>query len=814
LVGLPYLIWLGSGSKELIPANKEKVLEYLITGEILFNDHLYLLSEKIWIPIFKLEEFEKHSFPFHEHTPATPDWHPPPLPKISLVSKAQRDSERVSIEKVEKNDADLSILDLILNKMSLLEDRLISGRDVSSDFDDLSKEFSNLSEKDINKWTILEKRMNWFDEKLSEYTDRRSYWESLDKEKSNLLRTQIKHAESKLKDIEVKYYSLQNHYRDALGKINLKDQEINRLSKIEEDFKKAQEKAHFFLEELSEVKYKMKQRETLHEDTFIKETFEKLFQKVDEKIATKINEASQLHKEASAGVEDFHQAILDLREGQTSKDEKFDSIVDLISKQSKVVSGLLERREALDKRIVEKVEDGVSNLSKDQRELARKIQMVIHDFKNLESTVTLTAGDGSKSNQIEVIKKWQSYSKDLEREVKKLKDKLISEMASTQIAQANGNVSKDHFEKLIIEKEKSDSLVEEQNLIIQTQKAQLQKLASTTGGSDKKYEELAQMSKLQEQKVAKLTAQNTKLKSNLKDIVEKYNVLLRKHKKVDASASEAEEIRLQFEEEQEKTRNMKLDLDNLKAELEKLNDDYEELKSEKQAVEQEQTRAHLVIQELELYKKVAQEQAKKELKRLVGDSFEVSNEETWWLKIGDVVTGTHRFGELYDLKENGELDRDQTMLKNEEEGKWTPMGKFTEFNVPIQTHTIEEDDQKVTKYFIRRGSFRAPFYEIVTLEIGDEEYRGYCTSLSQGGIFIEFNKIDQNTMYKEAMGKIYFKKGALSRGFDCEVKIMNIADKRPRGLGMMFVNLGEADKTLIQNYVNQYMDQSNGKKAA
>lgn len=780
-IGLPYLIWLGNASKELIPANKERVLESLLAGDILFNDHVYLLAEKRWTPIFKLEEFEKHSFPFHEETPVMPDWHPPPLPKVSLMSKAQRE-DVVSLPRPAVESGSMQF-DLLMEKLTSLESKISSGNsDFGNEIETLSKEFEKLSDHDQNKWLVLEKRMNWFDEKLSEYTERKSLKESVEKEKSLILKQQIKHSENKVQEVESRYYKLEQNYQNALKEINIQERELSRLAAVEKDLKTAQEKAHFFLEELSEVKYKMKQRESLHQDHFIKETFEKLFKEVDEKISLKIDEASKLNGEASASVEDFHQAIIDLKEGQSSKDEKFDSIVDLISKQSKVVSGLLERREALDKRIVEKVEDGVTGLSVEQKELARKIQMVIEDFKDLERTITLSQVKDGQKGHIEIVKKWQDHSSSLEQEIKVLNEKLISEMAKTSVS---GESNLD-YEKFLIEKQ----------------------------NSDKKIESLTKVSRTQEVKIEKLTGQNTKLKSKLKEVSDKYNVLLAKYKKVDSSTSDAEEIKVQFEEEQEKTRNMKLDLDNLKAELEKLNNDYEELKTEKSAVEEEHTKAHILIQELEVYKQAAKEQAKKEFKRLTGESFEVPNDETWWVKIGDVVTGPHRFGELYEKKENGDLDRDQTYLKSEEQGKWTPMGKFTEFNVPVQVHTIEEDGHEVTKYFIRRGSFRAPFYEIVTLELGDNEYRGYCTSLSQGGIFIEFNKIDPDEMYKEAMGTVFFKKGALKRAFSCEVKIMNIADKRPRGLGMMFINLGESDKQLVQEYVNQYMDQSKNKKAA
>ena len=144
-----------------------------------------------------------------------------------------------------------------------------------------------------------------------------------------------------------------------------------------------------------------------HSFESIKKSFQDLFIEIEEKISTKIDQTSKLNVKAFDSVEDFHQAVIDFKESQISKDEKFDSIVDLISKQSKVVSGLLERREALDKRIVEKVEDGVTDLADEQRDLARKIQIVVEDFKDLERTLTFSHGEDSNKAQSDVIKKWQ-----------------------------------------------------------------------------------------------------------------------------------------------------------------------------------------------------------------------------------------------------------------------------------------------------------------------------------------------------------------------------------------------------------------------
>ncbi|MCO4792813.1 MAG: PilZ domain-containing protein [Bacteriovoracaceae bacterium] len=761
------MIWLGPESKELVSANKETVLEYLVAGKILFNDHLYILEKRMWSPIFKITEFEKHSFPFHEKTPFAPDWHPPPIPKFNLVSRAER---------AEKSE-------------DLIEQNIGVNDELKDILRGYNREFSSLAEKDEIKWSVLEKRMNWFEQKLGEYTDRKLFMESVEKEKLTLLKDQIKTSNKKVTASDHRYSELENKFNDLQDSLNEKLKEIGRLKIIENEYIKTKEKANCFLEELSEVKYKMKQRESLHQDSFIQDSLEKLYGDVENRLIKKIEDTSDLNVNALSKIEDFHKLILEIENGQVDRDEKFEGVIDLVSKQSKIVSDLLERREALDKRIVEKVEDGVNGLSKEQKDLTRKVKLVIEDFKNLEQTISYSSlGNGdNKSKQIELVKKWQNYSKELEYEISTLKTKLNQRLTVPQADRKRNTV---------------DNSVEYENILIDKQK------------SEKQVKKLTLVATSQESKINKLASQNSKLKNNLTDIAEKYNAVVRKLKSVDSESSDAEEIRLKFEEEQERTKSMQINLKNLQEELEKLNDDYDDLKQEKEDSDQESTKAHQLIEELKVYKEAQNEYERKELHRLVGDSFEISNEETWYMKVGDIVTGPHKFSELYYQKEDGEIDRRNTYLKSEESGKWKTMGEYTEFCVPIQEHSYEENGVRLTKYFIKRGSYRAPFYEIVLLEVGEEEYKGYCTSLSSGGIFIELNKIDENVLKQDTLGKVFFKQGALSESFSCEVQIKNIADKRPRGVGLMFVNLGQNDKKIIGDYVAQYMNQSQSKLAS
>ena len=136
-----------------------------------------------------------------------------------------------------------------------------------------------------------------------------------------------------------------------------------------------------------------------------------------------------------------------------------------------------------------------------------------------------------------------------------------------------------------------------------------------------------------------------------------------------------------------------------------------------------------------------------------------------------------------------------------------------EFKNDVLTKEEYRDGQKIQRYFIKRGDFRAPFYDLAQLEIGANSYKGYCSSISVGGCFIELSKLDKVCMEKDGKVLVKIKAGTLSEELNIHALIRNISDKRPRGLGLQFEYVTEAQKEVIINYVKQYVD-SSSKKAA
>jgi len=246
-----------------------------------------------------------------------------------------------------------------------------------------------------------------------------------------------------------------------------------------------------------------------------------------------------------------------------------------------------------------------------------------------------------------------------------------------------------------------------------------------------------------------------------------------------------------------------------RAELEKLKDEVENYSS-KLEIEQEKTvqlkvdlaKLRDIEKPLELSLAKTNEH-EEELSRLIGDSFEVENQAVWTIQDNEgQKSGPHSFSKVYDMKEAGEFGEDFRFKKEGEAFK--PRGDIFELCVPVTTHGEGES----RRFFVKRNSVRVPFYELITFEMGGEEFRGYCTSLSSGGVFIELNNVDESLLKMNDKGRVLFPSGALANPFNCVAQIKNISTNKPKGIGLMFVDLSDNAREDVLTYVNNFLNKS------
>lgn len=223
-------------------------------------------------------------------------------------------------------------------------------------------------------------------------------------------------------------------------------------------------------------------------------------------------------------------------------------------------------------------------------------------------------------------------------------------------------------------------------------------------------------------------------------------------------------------------------------------------------------RDRTVIQDLERYKKIHDAKEEQELNRLIGDSFEVDNSPMWWIKIEGEDKGPYTYGDMRSFMKYNKISMSTQSKKTG--GEWQDLGGHFEFRNEVLCKEEMRDGKKHQRYFIKRGDFRAPFYDLAQMEVGANSYKGYCTSISVGGCFIELSKIDKIRMEKGGKVMVKIKAGTLSEELNVRAVIRNISDKRPRGLGLQFENLTEAQKDVIIEFVHQYVNSSSKKNAA
>ncbi len=218
-----------------------------------------------------------------------------------------------------------------------------------------------------------------------------------------------------------------------------------------------------------------------------------------------------------------------------------------------------------------------------------------------------------------------------------------------------------------------------------------------------------------------------------------------------------------------------------------------------------------VIQDLERYKKIHDAKDEQEVNRLIGDSFEVDNSVVWWIKHDGEEKGPYSYSDMRSFMKYGKVNNSTTSKKTGAE--WMKLEHHFEFKNEVLMKEEVRDGKKIQRFFIKRGDFRAPFYDLAQIEIGANTFKGYCSSISVGGCFIELSKLDKLRMEKNGKVLVKIKAGTLSEELNIRAVIRNISEKRPRGLGLQFENITESQKDVIVNFVKQYVA-SSSKKAA
>lgn len=148
------------------------------------------------------------------------------------------------------------------------------------------------------------------------------------------------------------------------------------------------------------------------------------------------------------------------------------------------------------------------------------------------------------------------------------------------------------------------------------------------------------------------------------------------------------------------------------------------------------------------------------------------------------------------------------IVDHEDFQSWLPSAPIS---IPGISPEEEEKSEKVFQFedfglenpvtYIRVFE-RAAYSAKANIECEGQNYQGNCTTIGQGGCFIEF---DPKNLFKGQKVKLKIIPDLVPIGIDCEAEVASVVLKRPRGVGFKFINLPPQTSKKIKSYVDQYL---------
>lgn len=227
-------------------------------------------------------------------------------------------------------------------------------------------------------------------------------------------------------------------------------------------------------------------------------------------------------------------------------------------------------------------------------------------------------------------------------------------------------------------------------------------------------------------------------------------------------------------------------------------------------LQKREAQAKKIIRKLGREKENQEVQKEIELNRLIGESYEVDNNPMWFVKRDGEVKGPYRFSDVLEWYNKNLIDR-HTHIRKESEQVFSRIENIYEFNTKVFTRVENQGKTTVKRHFVKRTDFRAPFYEKVRLSFKDNEFLGDCTSLSIGGCFIEFGSKIPEPIKMNSVLECFIHAEYLSHPIEVQMIVRNVSQRRPYGVGCQFLDLEDAEKDSIEEYVDSYLHSSQKK---
>ncbi len=183
-----------------------------------------------------------------------------------------------------------------------------------------------------------------------------------------------------------------------------------------------------------------------------------------------------------------------------------------------------------------------------------------------------------------------------------------------------------------------------------------------------------------------------------------------------------------------------------------------------------------------------------------GGRYEINNDPMWILKDLE-AKGNLTYLQIVRYLNSGKI-KSTHMIKREYERGWRPISDYHDFNTSIIIKTINQNGQKVEKVFADRKHDRAAFFSSTILKGKDISSPGVCTSISEGGCFVEMAthglSIDDDV-------KLQILPGGFQKEIAVQARVVHLREKNPRGVGFEFLKVPHVDMQQIRSFVKKFM---------
>lgn len=184
----------------------------------------------------------------------------------------------------------------------------------------------------------------------------------------------------------------------------------------------------------------------------------------------------------------------------------------------------------------------------------------------------------------------------------------------------------------------------------------------------------------------------------------------------------------------------------------------------------------------------------------------ISNEPIWFLYRDNTKFGPYRYLELVRLLQTNACAPDDFIWKPGFED-WTRLRHCPEFEDPVLKKLVHLRNFGTEKIFVQRRFPRVPYESEVILHDEKRVIFGAARSLSEGGAFLEVNKI---THVKGDRIKVHFTPGGVGVPFNCIAEVTQVSKGPPTGYNVKFIYLEEEDRKRIAQYTDTIVSRTAG----